>query len=462
VRQRHHAIVIGASMGGLATARVLADHFDAVTIVDRDSFSTELEQPTELSPRKGVPQGRHAHALLAGGARAIEGLFPGIIEEFNAAGAAALDFNDGSWYQAGGYRARSLIERVVVSASRPFIEGHVRRRVRALPNVSVEADTTVHGLVHDGDRVRGVRIDQDGTERTLLADLVVDCSGRASSAPRWLEAIGFPAPQSVEVRCDVRYGTVVLRRTANDIDGTFAVIIGSPPDEKRAAFLLPVEHDRWILTIAASFGETAPVDEATFHAIAAELPSPEIAEVLRRAEPLGPVMTHRLPSSRRYRYEQLKKVPVGFLALGDSICSFNPVYGQGMSSAVLQAVALGETLAGGDDIDLERRFYKRAAKVIANPWKIAVGADFAYPECTGPKPPGTDLVNRYMKRVLLAARVSPEVNTAMIMVQNLLAPPSVLMKPAMIRTVVRASRAATRQAGNASPRPTEKASGLAA
>jgi 2-polyprenyl-6-methoxyphenol hydroxylase-like FAD-dependent oxidoreductase len=449
-------------MGGLATARVLSDHYDAVTIIDRDTFSSELDQPTELGPRKGVPQGRHAHALLGGGSRALEELFPGIIEEFYERGAAALDFNDGAWYQAGGYRASCLIDRKVVSASRPFIEGHVRRRVRALGNVKIEAGTTVSGLVHDGDRIRGVRVNDGGVERTILADLVIDCSGRASSAPRWLEEIGYRAPKSVEVRCDVRYGTVVLRRNEHDYDGTFAVMIESPPDGKRAAFLLPVEDDRWILTIAASFGEAAPVDEESLRAIASELPSPEFAEVLSRAEPLGPVMTHRLPSSRRYRYEKLKRLPVGFIALGDSICSFNPIYGQGMSTAVLQAVALGETIAGGDDVNIERTFYKRAAKVIANPWKIAVGADFAYPECTGPKPLGTDLVNRYMKRVLLAARVSPEVNTVMIMVQNLLAPPSALMKPAMIRTVMRASRVAVQRGEGAPPRRSEIRSGLAA
>jgi 2-polyprenyl-6-methoxyphenol hydroxylase-like FAD-dependent oxidoreductase len=155
---------------------------------------------------------------------------------------------------------------------------------------------------------------------------------------------------------------------------------------------------------------------------------------------LTPVINHRLPTSRRHRYEKIRRHPVGFVALGDAICSFNPIYGQGMSSAVLQAIALGETLRGSSD-RIEHAFYKRAAKVIENPWRIAVGADFAYPECAGAKPLGTDLVNRYMARVLLATRVSPEVNSAMILVQNLLAPPSILFKPAMVRKVLRASRA---------------------
>jgi 2-polyprenyl-6-methoxyphenol hydroxylase-like FAD-dependent oxidoreductase len=428
-------------MAGLATARVLRDHYDAVTVVDRDTM------PDDAVPRKGVPQSRHAHALLGGGARAIESLFPGIIGEMHADGATDLQFNNGVWYQAGGRRAPILFDRNVVGASRPFIEGHLRRRVRALPNVTIER-AAVDSLMHDGERVRGVRMRKDGVERTLLADFVVDCSGRGSSAPRWLHDTGFPQPTVDEVRCDVKYGTVVLRRSPGDVDAQFAVIIGTPPYEKHAAFLLPVEGDRWICTIAATMGADAPADEASFRERARALPSPEVAQVLERAEMLTPVMNHRLPSSRRHRYERIKRHPVGFVALGDSVCSFNPIYGQGMSSAVLQAVALGETLRA-DSEHIERAFYKRAANVIDNPWRIAVGADFAYPECSGPKPLGTDLVNRYMARVLLAARVSPEVNSAMVLVQNLLAPTTSLFKPAMVRKVLRASRAVAQ----ASPEP---------
>ena len=194
--------------------------------------------------------------------------------------------------------------------------------------------------------------------------------------------------------------------------------------------------------MAAGYGAAAPIDEESFRAAAATLPAPELDARPRRLGDLGPVATHRLVSSKRRRYEKLRHVPAGFVALGDSVCSFNPIYGQGMSSAVLQAVALGECVAALRQRrqGLVRAFYRRAAKVIATPWQIAVGADFAYPESTGPKPVGTDLVNRYMERVLTAAQVSPEVNTAMILVQNLLASPSTLLRPSMVRTVRKANR----------------------
>jgi 2-polyprenyl-6-methoxyphenol hydroxylase-like FAD-dependent oxidoreductase len=438
--RRDHAVVIGASVAGLAAARVLSQHYDRVTVVDRDSL------PTGTDPRRGVPQGRHAHALLGGGARAVAQLFPGIVEELLDDGAVPIHFNEGHWHQAGGYRAPSLVDGTVVSASRPFVEHHLRRRVADLANVEIESGVAVHGLVGAGGRVRGVSVERDGIASTMRTDLVVDASGRASAASRWLCELGYHAPETVEVRCDVRYATLVLERTRTDLYGSFAISIETPPAGKRAAFCMPIEGDRWIITIASSFGAYSPSDEESFHTIAASLPSPEVFHVLEHARPLGPVVSHRLASSKRRRYEQLKRVPAGFLAIGDAICSFNPIYGQGMSSALMQAVELAACLEAGEDGErLVRSFYKRAAKIIANPWKIAVGADFAYPECTGPRPPGTDLVNRYMKRVLLAAQVSPEVNTEMVLVQNLLAPPATLMRPSMVRMVRRAAREAERR-----------------
>ena len=454
---RTHAVVIGASMAGLAAARVLADHFDKVTVLDRDELTDTADT------RKGVPQGRHAHALLGGGAQAIEHLFPGMMEQLAENGAELIDFNEGRWHQAGNYRTNVLIERKVVSASRPFIEANLRRRVAELPDVQIETGVTITNLVYDGERVRGVGvIDDEGAPRTLQADLVVDSTGRGSNAHRWLQDIGFEPPEVVEVPCRVRYATTTLRRRPSDMEATFAISIESPPDGKRAGIVLPVEGDRWIVTIASSFGAESPSDDESFRKIAATLPSPEISQVLEVAEQLTPVVTHRLPSSKRRRYEHSKRVPAGFLALGDSICSFNPIYGQGMSSAVMQAVALGDCLTEhANDGRLPQAFYKRAAKIIATPWKIAVGNDLAYPENTAPKPAGTDLVNRYMKRVLLATHVSPEVNTEMFLVQNLQASPSTLFRPSMVRMVLRAARIAEKRM-DAQPSPASARHSVAA
>jgi 2-polyprenyl-6-methoxyphenol hydroxylase-like FAD-dependent oxidoreductase len=261
-----------------------------------------------------------------------------------------------------------------------------------------------------------------------------------------MEQTGYQPPEVVQVRCEMAYATKFLRRSPDDMDATFAVTIESPPDGTRAGFLLPVEGDRWMVTLADRFQAPAG-NEESFRAFAATLPAPEIGDVLAKAESLTPITTHRLLSSQRRLFEKLRRVPAGFVTLGDSICSFNPLYGQGMSSAALQAMALDTCIDryGIADDRLPKRFYKEAAKVIAGPWKIAVGADFAYPQTTGPKPPGTDMVNRYIARVLLAAQVSPAVNMAMLQVQQLTAPPTSLFRPSMMRAVRKAARQAERR-----------------
>jgi 2-polyprenyl-6-methoxyphenol hydroxylase-like FAD-dependent oxidoreductase len=452
---QHHAVVIGASVAGLFSARVLADHFTKVTVLDRDTL------PAQAASRKGVPQGRHAHALLSAGQKTLVRLFPGLIEELRADGAAQINFNEGRWHQAGGYRAHVDMERAAISASRPLLEHHLRRRVAALPNVRIMAGVSVDGLLYDGRRVRGVQVCEGTTLSGLTGDLVVDCSGRSSRAGAWMEQIGYPSPDVENVRCDLVYSTRIFRRSPGDMDATFAITIESPPTGTRAAFVVPIEGDRWMITLADRFSPP-PTDEMSFRAFAVSLPAPETSQIVTRAEALSPVMTHRQLSSQRRRYEKLRRVPAGFVTLGDSICSFNPLYGQGMSSAALQATALADAVAryGIADDRLPNRFYRQAAKVIANPWKIAVGADFAYPETTGPKPIGTDLMNRYIARVLLASRVSSRVNGAMLQVQQLTAPPSSLLRPSMVRAVRKAAREVERQmaepapAAPASPAPT--------
>lgn len=440
MQTNRHAVVIGASIAGLATARVLAEHFDNVTVLERD------HPPAGAEVRRAVPQGRHVHALLGGGVLAIERLFPGIVQQLEAAGAAFVDFNEGSWYQAGGYRAGCTVDRTVVGATRPLIEATLRSRVESLASVRTLRGASVSELATEDGRVTGVRVlDVEGSH-LLEADLVVDCSGRTSRAVDWLAQLGYRRPPVSEVRCDIRYATMVMPRRTGDIDSTFAVSIGAPPHDGRTGVAIPIERDRWMVTISTRHEAGLPADAKAFTTLAASLPSPEIhAIVSAAARPDDPVATHRFGSSVWRRFDRVRRLPSGFVALGDAVCSFNPVYGQGMSSALLQAVELDTCLRCVGNTDrLPRAFARRAAKVIANPWQIAVGADFAYPQCTGDKPLGTDLVNRYLERVLVAAQASPEVNTAVVMVQNLLASPSTLMRPSMVRRVLRAAKQAER------------------
>jgi 2-polyprenyl-6-methoxyphenol hydroxylase-like FAD-dependent oxidoreductase len=429
------AVVIGASMAGLLTARVLADRFEQVTVIDRDDL------PPGPDSRKGVPQGRHAHGLLASGELVFRDLFPGLMEDLVTAGAERVTVRQARWWQYGGYRVACPAPDGTF-LSRPFLEAGVRQRVLSMPNVML-LRAAVYGLdVRDG-RVAGVVTGGANGPVTVPAQFTVDASGRGSRVAQWLREAGYPEPPVARVHMDMTYATRLYQRTAGRLpEGTWIVTISDPGQSKRLAVAFPIEGDRWIVTLAGFHGDNAPADDAGYLTFAESLPTDDVAGILREEEPASPIVTHRLPSNQWRHFEKVNAHPGRFLALGDAICSFNPIYGQGMSSAALQAAALGACLDryGPASDGLSRRFYRATAKIIANPWAIAAGGDFCYPQTTGPKPPLVDHLNRYVKKAVIAAQHDPAVATAIYQVQNLLAPPPSLMKPPMIMRVLRSAR----------------------
>ncbi|WP_432838433.1 FAD-dependent oxidoreductase [Dactylosporangium sp. CA-092794] len=432
-RQGTSAIVIGAGMAGLLTARVLSGHVDRVTILERDRL------PEDAATRRGVPQGRHAHALLAAGQRLLDGWFPGLTDELRAKGAVPIDAGELVWHQAGAYRAPTDLGFLALSMSRALLESTIRGRLlRERSNVSVADDTPVDGLILELGRVVGVTV--DGAQHR--ADLVVACSGRNTRFLDQLAGAGFPAPEVSAVHIDVAYATRVGPRRPDDLCGALAVVIDDPAQGHRLGMALPAEGDRWMVTVGSYHGDVPPTEPAEYEDFARSLPSPLIADILDRAGTLTPALTHRLPSSQRRHVERLRRTPPGFVVLGDAICSLNPVHAQGMSSAALQARVLDRTVAryGLTSSALPRVFYRRAARAVDVPWRIASRCDFADPRTTGPKPPGTDLLNRYLRKVLLACHTSVPVSRRMLRVQHLLARPASLFTPAMVVRVLLAAR----------------------
>ena len=441
-KRNGHAVVIGGSLAGLLAARVLADRFNEVTVVERDVL------PDGPVPRKGVPQGRHAHALLASGERVLHDLFPGLVEELVEGGAVRVNvLADGRWWQGAGHRVQHGSDLESTSFSRPFLEEGVRRRVRSTASVTFRC-AAVRDLVARSGRVVGVELEDGAGSSIIDADLVVDASGRGSHAPRWLEKLGYPTPPTSHVNMDMGYASRVLRRTPGQLpDRRFFITISTPPST-RMGFAFPIEGDRWLVTLAGCHGDHPPTDDLGFLAFAQSLPTSEIADLLRVAAPLSPIRSHRMRSSQWRHFEKLRRTPAAFIAIGDAICSFNPVFGQGMSSAALQAVALGRVIdrLGATHANLPRSFYRNAKKVIANPWQIAAGGDFMFPQTTGAKPPLIDVLNRYTNRVIVASHHDEAVARTLVAVQNLLAPPASLMRPGIILRSLRAPRR-----GNAVP-----------
>jgi 2-polyprenyl-6-methoxyphenol hydroxylase-like FAD-dependent oxidoreductase len=420
-RQRTNAIVIGAGMAGLLAARVLSDHVDQVRILERDRL------PEDAVPRGGVPQGRHTHVLLAAGQRLLDGWFPNLAGERVAGGAVPLDADKAVRHHRYGHRMPSSLGFPALSMSRPLLEAAIRRRLlRQRPNVSVTDQTAVDGLVLQDGRVVGVQV--DGVRHQ--ADLVVACTGRHTRFLDQLAGLGFPAPRVSAIRIDVACGTCVVPRQSDDLDGAPAVVVNDLFRDHRMGVMAPVEGDRWMITLGSFHGEAPPIDPDAYEDFARCLPAPVIADVLARSRVRTPVLTHRMPASQRRHVEWLDRTPSGFLVLGDAVCSFNPVHAQGMSSAALQARALGGAVArhGPTSPGLPRAFYRRAAKVIDVPWRLAARAG------------GPGLVNRYLGLVLRACHTSVPVARQELRVRNLLARPKTLMTPAMVLRILWAAR----------------------
>jgi 2-polyprenyl-6-methoxyphenol hydroxylase-like FAD-dependent oxidoreductase len=429
------AVVLGGSMAGLLATRVLADSFEHVLVVDRDRLTGVT------TARRGVPQGRHVHGLLARGQQILEELFPGFTENAVAAGVPTGDLGELRWYFNGLRLRPAATGLVCVSADRPVLEGRVRNRVAVLPNVAFVEERDICGLVAtpDGSRVTGVRVQRhsDGAaEEILKADLVVDATGRGSRTPVWLEELGYARPEEERIKIDLSYTTRHYRlRDEAVLNGDLSINPVSSPSHPRGAFFSRIEGGRCILSLTGVLGDSAPADSDGFLDWVRSLPVPDVHEVIRDAEPLDDLVSFHYPASVRRRYEQLERFPDRLLVLGDAACSFNPVYGQGMTVAAMEALTLRTHLQQGVPHPLV--FLKDIADVIEVPWQISAGGDLAFPEIEGPRPPALQMMNAYMALLQSAATRDGVVTKTFMRVAGLVDPPQALMSPDMIYRVLK-------------------------
>lgn len=440
-----HAVVIGAGIAGLVAAQAVAGAFARITVIDRDVL------PAEPGPRRGVPQSRQVHGLLGGGASALEELFPGFQDELVTAGGVLGDGQvDHHWY-LDGFRLRPAPSDIPgYGASRSLIEGVLRKRVAALPGVTITDDVEVVGLAADEPgRVSGVRVSErraDAEETLLAADLVVDASGRGSRAGTWLKGMGYPEPAESTVRIDLVYVTRHYAKRPELLGGRkLGVSVVPSPALPRMGVVMPEEGDRYALLLAGMFGEEPPTDDAGMLEYARSLAGQEVADVIESAAPLDDPAKMRFPASVRKHYEKLKRRPEGLVVMGDALCSFNPAYGQGMTVAAMEGVLLRRLLTGGND-RLSRRFFRAAAKLVDAPWALATGGDLRFPQVEGKRPPGDKLVNSYLERYRAAASVDPALAATFLRVANLVEPPGRLLRPANVLRVLRFASKATEPA----------------
>jgi 2-polyprenyl-6-methoxyphenol hydroxylase-like FAD-dependent oxidoreductase len=426
------AVVVGGSLTGLMAAAALARHCARVTLVERDALAAGPEA------RKGVPQARHVHVLLKEGERILADLFPGLVAELVAAGATVVDMaRDTHWFYFGAWKARFASGVEFLSQSRSFLEWRVRQRLAALPNVTLRPETEVRGLVLDeARRVRGVRV--TGADR-LDADLVVDATGRVSRATAWLADAGLAPPRESRVTVGVGYASRFYRRPAGGLGDWKALFVYPRPPGTRLGVMVPVEDDRWMVTLVGWFGDHPPDDEAGFRAFAASLPVPDFAAALEGAEPLSPIVLHKFPANLRRHYEDLPTMPDGLAVIGDALCSFNPIYGQGMTTGAIGARTLDLALAerrGRDLAGFSRSFQRRLAAAIDSPWLLTTCEDLRSAAAEGERPAWMPLLHWYTRRVQQLTWHDQLVGKRFLEVMHLLKPPRTLFHPAILWRVL--------------------------
>lgn len=419
-------MVLGASMAGLLAARVLTETYRKVTVIDRDML------PGIGVHRRGVPHGRHLHAVQPRGREVLEELFPGFTAGAVQAGAQTGDGLGTLRLILSGHRLRQVdIGRLGLFVSRPFLEGLVRGRVRALPGVTFVEGTDIVDLMTTSDqrRVTGATVHgPDGQPQQIMAGLVVDATGRGSRTPVWLQERGYQRPTEDRVDIGLGYATRTLRLRPGATGHDKFIGVGATPNNPRMGGLGAVEHGRHILTLGGILGDYPPTDPAGFDAFTTSLALPDITEALVGAELLDDPVGFRFPASVRHRYERLREFPDGLLVIGDAVSSFNPVYGQGMTVAANQAMALRRLLARTTEPS-PRQYFRLIAKTVDPPWDIAVGADLAFPDVLGTRTVKIRLVNTYMPRLHAAAAHDATLSAAFARVLGLIDRPEGLLRP---------------------------------
>ncbi|MEV6635501.1 FAD-dependent oxidoreductase [Actinoplanes sp. NPDC051470] len=404
------AVVLGGSMAGLLAARVLADHADTVLIIERDEVSG-------AEPRQGVPQGSQVHALLEGGKLQLERWFPGFADRAVAAGAVRVPTQRMVSYSLGVPKVAGA-DLDLLTSTRPFLESRVRAELAQVPNVKVITGR-VTGLEFGATAVTGVRL-ETGREP---ADLVVDAMGRASNVSGWLAEAGWDKPPMTRVTTGINYATAFFRRPPGGYDVDLGLAFQAPDAFLRGANFTPIEGDRYIMMVAG-VGDDRPgrTVEDMVRRCRTELPEP--FGVVASGEVVRDVLTYRQADSRRRDYTACERLPARLVPVGDAVASFNPIYGQGMSSAALHASCLAKYLRTDPDLDAPARAFLELQRVVVDAaWGISTSGDGAEVSWLG------RLRRRMVQQVVEATTTDREVNKLFQAVMQMEAHPTVLARP---------------------------------
>lgn len=434
------AVVLGASVAGLFAARVLSGYADEVLLYDPDEIRDEAR------PRHTVPQGAHSHILLGRGQEIADALLPGFGKLLVAEGAELVDVEADAGFFADGFRRAPIPGEPMLCMTRPFLEMHLRRLVLALPGVRL-ARGRATGLTATGDRVDGVRVAPAGAVESgrVAADLVVDCTGRGSRLADWLGQLGYEPPAKHRVTVDIGYATCFFHRPPGQRLGNACVahsIRSSRARHPGASSLNPVEGDLWMALTTGYPGDHPTRDLDDFLERCRTDPARPLQLVAEECEPATEVATYRFPDSVRRDFHLLRRFPAGLIAAGDSVASFNPVYGQGMTCAAMHAEALDAWLRTGPRPDRPAYgYFRRIARVVDAAWQTSAANDRLLPYVrTGPLTRRQKIQMRINSMIAYASLVDVEAGKVFNDVINMRAHPNRLRRPDMLLRAARAYR----------------------
>jgi flavin-dependent dehydrogenase len=420
----------------MLAAAALRDRVNSIEIIEAHDL------PGGPEPRVGVPQAVHIHLLHTGGAEAIDRLLPGTVDQLLAAGAHRIPMTTNMviYSPEGWYRRWKNSTHYLIAASRDLTDYIVREQISKDSRVTIRTHTKAVGLLGNRRRVTGVRIrTAEGTETALRAALVIDASGRSTRTPQWLSEIGISGLAQDTVDSGLAYASRIYQAPATTRDWPMISINADPrlPRPGNAGGILPIEGDRWHVSLMGAPGGHPTRDADAFEPFARSLRHPIVADLLKHAEPLTDVSVTHNTANRRYYYERLKPWPEGLLALGDSVAAFNPIYGHGISVAAQGALALRDLLSNGLAPDLTRRAQRAIARPVNVAWALAVGQDIHFSTTTGKSPNIADrLLHRYVTRLSHTATGSFHAATALTDVLTLQAPPATLVRPSVLLTAI--------------------------
>jgi 2-polyprenyl-6-methoxyphenol hydroxylase-like FAD-dependent oxidoreductase len=434
------AIVVGGGIAGLSAARVLSDRFHQVVILDRD------ELPNNATPRPGVPQGKHAHGLLAGGLKALEQLFPGFVNELSQAGAVPVDRGFDVLYELAGQDPWPRIKLdepnyCFLTLTRPLLELTLRNQVARLTNVNVRGGCKILNIIAEAGTGAATDIcyrTSEGKLETLHADLIIDASGSGSLTLEFLKATRRRLPEETTIGVNMHYASALVEDVVIKDGYKVAYTLPDAPEDTRGGLLLPGENGTYQLVLIGRGEQNPPIRESEFRSFARMLWTPTIHNAIKNAKFLTGIIPATFSHSKWRHFAQVSDFPRGLLPIGDAICRFNPVYGQGMSTAVRQAKLLFELLGGSSDdllSTLAPDFLTKTEEIIADPWAMSAVPDFIYPDTTGVRPKNLEELLNFQKGLGQLAAHDADVFEKLTDVRHLLKPLSVLDDPSITSKV---------------------------